>query len=285
MSKNKVDADKVEGDMGKTVQTDMKQSHARRSFLIVFLFIIFLAGIVNAALYYGINGLLSVLPPALGAESEFKTVSDLAGIFRISDTAELTALLSFLAARFFQWVVPAVSVFFVFFALVLWLVLKSAAAFLFKDKQTGEDAPEARQTKKDGSDRRMEQERNRRLFLHFLSVLQREGRLMDFFNEDLDLYEDDQIGAAVRSIHEDCKGAVNKYLAPKPVIDREEGDEVDVEPGFDPDAVKLIGNVKGDPPFKGILRHRGWKAGRNELPKLSDVKDASIIVPAEVEIQ
>ncbi len=148
------------------------------------------------------------------------------------------------------------------------------------------EAPEKdHKGKKDSSDLRMEQERNRRLFLHFLSVLQREGRLLDFFQEDLSLYDDDQIGAAVRSIQEDCKKVVEKYLGPKAVIDKDEGEEVEISAGFDPDSVKLTGNVTGEPPFKGVLRHRGWKASRREIPKLSDVLDSSIIVPAEVEIE
>ncbi len=57
-----------------------------------------------------------------------------------------------------------------------------------------------------------------------------------------------------------------------------------IEPGFDIDSIKLIGNVSGEPPFKGVLKHRGWKAGKNEIPKLSDIQDAGIIIPAEVEI-
>ena len=139
--------------------------------------------------------------------------------------------------------------------------------------------------KKDFLDQKIEQERKRRLFLHTLSVLQREGRLLDFFAEDLNQYEDDQIGAAARSIQDDCKKAVKKYINPVPVIDKEEGDTVTIEPGFDMDAVALVGNVTGEPPFEGVLRHPGWKAAKKELPKLSDIQDPGIMVPAEVEIQ
>ena len=98
-------------------------------------------------------------------------------------------------------------------------------------------------------------------------------------------YEDDQIGAAVRSIQDDCKKAGKKYINPVPVIDKEEGDTVTIEPGFDMDAVALVGNVTGEPPFEGVLRHPGWKAAKKELPKLSDIQDPGIMVPAEVEIQ
>jgi hypothetical protein len=37
--------------------------------------------------------------------------------------------------------------------------------------------------------------------VQMLAILQREGRLMDFLQEDLSLYDDAQIGAAVRNIH------------------------------------------------------------------------------------
>ena len=126
--------------------------------------------------------------------------------------------------------------------------------------------------------------RDQRLFLHLISVLQREGRLIDFFAEDLSHFEDAQIGAAVREIHATCREAVEKTLSLKPVINNLEGETVSVEPGFDPGAVKLVGNVSGDPPFSGVLRHRGWQAGKMEVPSLSSSQDPSIIAPAEVEI-
>jgi len=125
---------------------------------------------------------------------------------------------------------------------------------------------------------------SKRRALLLLSLLQREGRLVDFLEEDLKAYDDAQIGAAVRSIQESCKKSLNKYLDPTPVIDQEEGEMVTVAAGFDPAAVKLTGNVTGEPPFKGTLQHRGWKAGRLDLPELSGRVNAEIICPAEVEI-
>ena len=103
------------------------------------------------------------------------------------------------------------------------------------------------------------------------------------FAEDLSLYEDAQIGAAVRTIQEDCKKTINKYLAPKAVVDQPEGEEVTIEADFDPSAIKLTGNVTGEPPFKGILRHKGWQATKSDLPELSDSQDSKIISPAEVD--
>jgi hypothetical protein len=85
---------------------------------------------------------------------------------------------------------------------------------------------------------------------------------MDFFFEDLNHYEDSQIGAAVRSIHENCKKVVNRAISPESVIDEKEGDEI-----------------------TGIVRHRGWMAKRLEMPTLSSSQEPGIIAPAEIEIE
>jgi hypothetical protein len=122
------------------------------------------------------------------------------------------------------------------------------------------------------------------MFLNLISVLQREGRLIDFFAENLDAYEDAQIGAAVREIHTTCRRVVEKRLSLEPVIQSMEGDEVTVEAGFDPGSIKLVGNVSGEPPFTGVLRHRGWRAGRMEMPTFSGDQEPGVIAPAEVEI-
>jgi hypothetical protein len=67
-------------------------------------------------------------------------------------------------------------------------------------------------------------------------------------------------------------------------MDQAEGDEVAVPADFDPGLIKLTGNVVGKPPFKGLLRHRGWRVGKMVLPSLSGRQNAEIIAPAEVEI-
>lgn len=121
--------------------------------------------------------------------------------------------------------------------------------------------------------------------LQVLALLQREGRLVDFLSEDLAAYDDAQIGAAVRSIQESCRKVLRKHLALAPVMDREEGEQVTVQAGFDAGSIKLTGNVTGDPPFSGVLQHRGWRAARLDLPTLSGAQDPGIIAPAEVELQ
>ncbi len=118
-----------------------------------------------------------------------------------------------------------------------------------------------------------------------LSVLQRQGRLIDFLEEDLSRYDDAQIGAAVRSIHESCKAALAECVQLEAVMTQEEGSVVTVPSGFDPAAVRLTGNVSGDPPFRGVLRHRGWRIRKVHLPKLTaQVGKERIVAPAEVEI-
>jgi hypothetical protein len=121
--------------------------------------------------------------------------------------------------------------------------------------------------------------------LHLLTVLQREGRLVDFFQEALDRYADDQIGAAVRTIHGNCRKVLSKRLALEPVVGVDEGQTMTVEVGFDPDAIKLTGRVTGEPPFTGVVRHRGWRVRKLNLPDLTAVNDPSIVAPAEVEIE
>ena len=125
---------------------------------------------------------------------------------------------------------------------------------------------------------------DQRRALHLLCLLQREGRLVDFLQEDLTPYDDAQIGAAVRSIQENCQKSLKQYLDLTAVIDQEEGEEVMVQPGFDANAVKLTGKVTGEPPFEGILQHRGWQISTFALPDLSGTQNPKIIAPAEVEI-
>ncbi len=116
-----------------------------------------------------------------------------------------------------------------------------------------------------------------------LAVLQRDGRLVDVLMEELGSYPDAQIGAAVRRVHADSRHALQQYLTLEPVLQGEEGGPVTVDAKIDSARLKLIGNVAGQPPFAGILRHRGWLVSRVDLPPLSP-SARQVVAPAEVEI-
>ena len=120
--------------------------------------------------------------------------------------------------------------------------------------------------------------------VQFLGLLQRDGRLVDFLREDIQPYDDAQIGAAVRTIHEGCRQILFEHMTLEPVLSGNEGDEVTVPADFDPSAIRLTGNVSGEPPFRGTLRHAGWRAKQVKLPAQPAGQDAKIVAPAEVEI-
>jgi hypothetical protein len=121
--------------------------------------------------------------------------------------------------------------------------------------------------------------------IQMLAILQRQGRFLDFLQEDLSLYDDAQIGAAVRNIHAGCREALGEHVELKPVYDATEGSSITVDAGFDATATRLTGNVTGEPPFTGVLRHRGWRVVNVELPQLTTKQGKDwIVAPAEVEI-
>jgi len=120
--------------------------------------------------------------------------------------------------------------------------------------------------------------------VQLLALFQREGRLVDFLREDIQPYDDSQIGAAVREIHKACRQVLTEHLTLEPVLNGQEGDEVTVPKGFDPSAIRLTGNVSGEPPFHGSLRHAGWRATQVKLPAQPAGQDPKIVASAEVEI-
>ncbi|PXF58299.1 MAG: DUF2760 domain-containing protein [Deltaproteobacteria bacterium] len=117
-----------------------------------------------------------------------------------------------------------------------------------------------------------------------LGLLQREGRLIDFLQEDIEPYDDAQIGAAVREVHRGCKAALKEVFGLSPVLKAAEGSQVEIEEDFDPTRIKLIGNIRGNPPFKGTLRHCGWKFTEVHLPEWTAKEKTDVLAPAEVEI-
>ncbi len=120
--------------------------------------------------------------------------------------------------------------------------------------------------------------------IRVLTLLQREGRLLDFLMEDIQSYPNEQIGAAVRDIHSKCQAALKEHLVFQPVLNKSEGEQVEVGVGFDPSAVQVTGNVTGEPPFKGTLQHHGWRVTEIKLSKPGEGVDELVVQPAEVEM-
>jgi hypothetical protein len=121
--------------------------------------------------------------------------------------------------------------------------------------------------------------------LRVLAVLQRDGRLIDFLEEDIDAYTDAQIGAAVRDIHRGCRKSLHDYLTIEPVMNAAEEERVTIASDYDPAAIRLIGNLNGAPPFRGVLKHHGWRVKEAHLPSLPATRgDTSVLSPAEVEV-
>ena len=133
-----------------------------------------------------------------------------------------------------------------------------------------------------GSGKAADQQRDGALAL--LALFQREGRLIDFLHETLDDYDDRDIAAAVRDIHRGCHKVLTEHLTIEPVMPGEEEANVTIPKGFDPGEVRLIGEVAGEPPFRGTLRHHGWRVTRTALPTLSEGVDRHVLAPAEVEV-
>jgi hypothetical protein len=121
--------------------------------------------------------------------------------------------------------------------------------------------------------------------VQLLTLLQREGRFIDFVIEDLASYSDAQIGAAARDVHAGCRRVLERYLTLEPILPDREGQPVTVgqDGALDPAAFHLVGNVTGSPPFRGTLLHPGWRASRVQLPPLATT-GRTIIAPAQVEL-
>ena len=119
--------------------------------------------------------------------------------------------------------------------------------------------------------------------LALLGLLQREGRFVDFLQEDVSAYSDTDIGAAARVVHAGSRKVLQQYLTLDPVLKDSEGATITVPAGFDAARIRLTGNVAGQPPYRGTLKHHGWVATAVRLPAIPAV-EPRIIAPAEIEL-
>ena len=118
--------------------------------------------------------------------------------------------------------------------------------------------------------------------IQILGILQRDARLVDFLMEDIAAYSDDQVGAAVRDVHAQSRQALERYLRLQPVIDGVEGTFTKAQ-GLDTASLKFVGKVPpGGTAPGGVLRHKGWKAEKVDLPETGL---SNVLAPAELEIE
>ncbi|HYR91186.1 MAG TPA: DUF2760 domain-containing protein [Terriglobia bacterium] len=147
--------------------------------------------------------------------------------------------------------------------------------------QDGLHALEARQTKAAAPS----PDRVHASALMFLAAMQREGRLIDFLQQEVAAFSDEDVGAAARVVHRGCRQVLQQFFDFEPSVSGEEGTPMSVPAGFDSQRIRLIGNVTGQPPFKGTLKHHGWTATAVRLPVVSEALDPRVVAPAEVELQ
>lgn len=120
--------------------------------------------------------------------------------------------------------------------------------------------------------------------LQLLAMLQREGRFVDFLEEDMASFADADIGAAARVVHSGCRKALREHVKLEPVRIEQEGARVTLPDPLDAAAVKLTGNVQGKGPYTGTLRHKGWRAAEISLPTAVEGHDPRVLAQAEVEL-
>jgi hypothetical protein len=116
-----------------------------------------------------------------------------------------------------------------------------------------------------------------------LGGLQRDGRFIDFLQQDVDAFSDAEIGTAARVVHAGCKKRIASMMTFSALREEEEGARVSVDPSIDA-GVKLVGNVRGNPPFSGVLLHRGWRASEVKVSAPVKGHDTTILGEAEVEL-
>ena len=124
--------------------------------------------------------------------------------------------------------------------------------------------------------------------VQFLARLQEKGRLVDYLMDDITPYSNEQIGVVARVVHQGCREVLRSAFDIEPVHGGQEQDAIVLAGDFDAGAYRLVGKVPEHAPYKGTVLHRGWKATRISLPRVTETSRESaarkILAPAEVEI-
>jgi hypothetical protein len=118
----------------------------------------------------------------------------------------------------------------------------------------------------------------------FFALLQEKGRLVDFLMEDITSYDDTQVGAAARVIHQGCRQVLQEHFNISAISESEEGSQITLPAGYAKEQYRIVGNLNGEPPFTGTLIHKGWKTEFVKLPRIVGTQRFPAIAPAEVEL-
>jgi hypothetical protein len=89
-------------------------------------------------------------------------------------------------------------------------------------------------------------------------------------------------------VHQGCKAVINECLALAPAHAGPEGDRITVDPAADPNRYRLQGKLAQQPPYSGVVVHRGWKTTRLTLPRHTrpiDPSGETIVAPIDVEVR
>jgi hypothetical protein len=120
--------------------------------------------------------------------------------------------------------------------------------------------------------------------LLLLQMLQREGRLIDFLQQDVAGFSDEEVGAAARVVHSGSRKVLDQCFDFEPAVSEAEGVTMKIPGGFDAQRIRLTGNVAGQPPFRGTVKHHGWVAKAVRMPEVAAAMDPRVVAPAEVEL-
>jgi hypothetical protein len=124
--------------------------------------------------------------------------------------------------------------------------------------------------------------------LILLSLLQEKGRFLDYVMEDITAFSDAQVAAASRVVHQGCSAVIKECLALSPTHDGAEGDRITIDKSSDPNRYRLLGKVRQEPPYAGVVVHRGWKTSKLALPRFTrpvDPTGPNVITPMDVEVK
>jgi hypothetical protein len=120
--------------------------------------------------------------------------------------------------------------------------------------------------------------------LALLSLLQRDGRLIDFLEQDIAPCSDADVASAARVVHDGCRKALHARGTITPLRTEDEGAKVTLTRAFSAAENRLVGDVRGEPPYTGTLRHRGWRITGFSLPTAVADHDGTILAPAEIDL-